>query len=329
MPKIQISPETFERLQKHGKPFVDTPESVINRALDALERSEKKPVSPAPDNTPTAAVERLIDPLRLPNMRHTKILDAKVAGAAVKKPSWNTLLKMMVRSAMKRGITCDEICRLYPISMVAGQKTDKSYKYLPDIDVSMQGQQAHRACRAVVKIAQNLGIALDIGFKWPNGERRRIRTSGAASAYPSSPPNPPTPLNPERLINPLQLPNMKHTKVLEAKVAGMAVKKPRWNTLLEMMVRSAMNRGITCDEICRLYPISMVAGQKTDEGYRYLYDIDISIQGQEANTACRAIAALAQNLDIALDIGFEWRDNPDAAYPSQRGRLKIPGSASA
>jgi len=40
MPVVRISEATWQRLQSHAQPFVDTPESVINLALDALEEAK-------------------------------------------------------------------------------------------------------------------------------------------------------------------------------------------------------------------------------------------------------------------------------------------------
>lgn len=48
----------------------------------------------------------------------------------------------------------------------------------------------------------------------------------------------------------------------------------------------------------------MVKGRKDDEGYSHLADIDISVQGQDANSACRAIVVAAQGLGIGLDLVF-------------------------
>ena len=329
MPKIQISSETFERLQGHAQPLVDTTESVINRALDALEQI-------ATPQTQVPVTEKRIDPSQLPSMKHTKILDAAVARTAVEQPKWNNLLKMMVRSAVKRGMTCDDLYQLCSINMVIGQKRDEGYSYLPDIDISLQGQNANQACQTVVMIAQSLDIALDIGLVWRNkkdavhpGQRGRIRTTGSAPAYPSSPPAQSTPLNTERQIDPLQLPDLLHTKILEVEIAGAAVQNPSWNTLLKMMVRSAVKRGRTFDEINRMCPRTIVNGRKQDKGYRYLPDIDISVRYHAANKACSVVVALAQHLGIALDIGLEWRDKQDAVYPGERGRLRTTGSASA
>jgi len=40
MPVIRISDSTYQRLQSHAKPFVDTPDSVIDRLLDMFEQAD-------------------------------------------------------------------------------------------------------------------------------------------------------------------------------------------------------------------------------------------------------------------------------------------------
>ncbi len=60
MPVVRISDETFTRLQSHAAPFVDTPDAVICRALDALDL--KLGVEAAPMAEPQEHVES--DPAR-------------------------------------------------------------------------------------------------------------------------------------------------------------------------------------------------------------------------------------------------------------------------
>jgi hypothetical protein len=163
MPEVTVQPSTYERLEKHAKAFVDTPETVILRALDALEAAKGED---APVNGRGPEPERRIDPRALPNLTHTKVLDASIDGKAIAKPNWNLLLEEMVRRAMKRAGSLEKVRQLCPVNMMKGRKEDEGYSYLPDIDVSVQGQDANGACRAIVTAAQGLGVALEIGFMW-------------------------------------------------------------------------------------------------------------------------------------------------------------------
>lgn len=161
MPSIDIKEATFQRLQRHAKPLVDSPDTVINKALDALEGVD------AEESRPVAnAGEHRIDPLALPNLTHTKVLGASIGGIAIKRPNWNGLLDEMLRRAMGQLGSLDKVHKVCPVNMVQGRKADEGYAYLADIKVSVQGQDANSACRAVVAAAQALGMEVDIAFMW-------------------------------------------------------------------------------------------------------------------------------------------------------------------
>ena len=176
MPEITIRQSTFERLQHHAKPFVDTPETVILRGLDALDQREE----PIPNGQPTETEVRL-DPSALPDVKHTRVMDASIDGEAIKKPNWNQLLDELLRRSSKRVGTFEDIVRLFPVNLAKGRKEDDGFRYLPEIDISVQGQPANSACRAVIAVAQALGISLNFGIAWRSkegaaypGESRRI-----------------------------------------------------------------------------------------------------------------------------------------------------------
>lgn len=178
MPEITLEHTTFQRLQQHAKPLVDTPDTVINRAMDALEKLEEPTALSARQNTS----EREIDPRIIPNLTHTKVLDASIDGEVIQKPNWNSLLDLILIRVMNQLSDFNEVQKLCPVNMVKGRKEGEGYRHLPEIDISVQGLDANTACRTVVGAAKGLGIELDIGFLWrPNkkaaypGERGRVR----------------------------------------------------------------------------------------------------------------------------------------------------------
>ena len=75
MPQVTIEDTTFERLQRHAKPLIDTFDTLMNRALDALEQTEGRPGLASVSGT---EAERRIDPRVLPELTHTKVLDASI-----------------------------------------------------------------------------------------------------------------------------------------------------------------------------------------------------------------------------------------------------------
>src|SRR5690606_3474105 len=117
------------------------------------------------------------------------------------------------------------------------------------------------------------------------------------------------------------LPRLTHTKVLDAVIDDKRLTKPNWNALLDEVLRQTMKRVGSYEKLRRVCPVNIVRGRKEDEGYDYLPEIDVSVQGQDANGACRAVVAAAQALGMSLDIGFMWRHKANAAYPGERGRI--------
>lgn len=183
MPEITIQQATFERLQKHAKPLVDSTDSVISRALDALEQLSAQSI-PAAARQGVSGTS-LVDPRALPALTHTKVLNAVIDGQRIAKPNWNRLLEHILRRTVKN-VGIDKAPQICPVNMMKERKTDEGYRYVPDINVSIQGQDANSACRAIVVAAQALGLGVDIEFMWRlkeaaehPGERRRLLLTGS------------------------------------------------------------------------------------------------------------------------------------------------------
>ena len=177
--QIDIASETFRRLQRHARPFEDTPDTVVNRAVDALEHFCGE--SGSPDRSLPLAEEKHIDPHDLPNMAHTRVLEAHLDGARVDMPKWNAIYRQMLVLAHDRFPDFEELRAFWPGNIVAGTKNDDGYQHLPEIDVSVQGTYANAIVKALVEVASHLGIEVEIRFMWRNkpaaafpGESRRL-----------------------------------------------------------------------------------------------------------------------------------------------------------
>ncbi len=171
MPQVVIEQSTYERLQRHAVPFSDTPESVILRALDALEAE-----APLPAEAGQApAAERRVNASDLPDLTHTKVLYARIAEADVVKPNWNRIVEDLICRAAAQGQTFQTLRQRCPANLFDGRKTTEGYRYLPSANVSIQGQDANAACRSAVSLAKALGLPLTVAFMWRQKE---------AAAYP-------------------------------------------------------------------------------------------------------------------------------------------------
>jgi len=118
-------------------------------------------------------------------------------------------------------------------------------------------------------------------------------------------------------------PDLKHTKVLSVLLDGEWLPKPKatWNGLLAECVKRAVASVSDPGDIRSLITINYTAGKKEDEGYRYLPDTGVSIQGQDANAAWGATRHILLSLTLSAEVTFVWRNKNDAAFPGQVGRF--------
>lgn len=126
-----------------------------------------------------------------------------------------------------------------------------------------------------------------------------------------------------RDFSPLMPPDLKHTKVLSATLGNLELSRSQatWNGILNLCVERAVQRSETMSELRKLLLVNFVAGKKEDEGYRYLNSPNLSIQGQDANTAWRATFHILRALEFPATVVFSWRDKEDAQFPGVMGRF--------
>jgi len=173
----EIADTTFERLKAHAEPLVDTIDSVINRALDALEAQ----TGTAPSASTNGA--RVFDPSVPPNLAHTTVKSIELCGRALKpnETYWNTLLIVTLREAKTRGAEIDELASLVLGNCRIGRKEDEGYRFYKDLGLSIQGQDSNAAWRATYHIASKLGLSLEVMFTWQNNPKAAF--PGAAGVF--------------------------------------------------------------------------------------------------------------------------------------------------
>ena len=169
-PSIELSAQTFARLQAHAVPLVDNIETVISRLIDFYETKDGAPVPPSAGGG-TEKV-RQFNPASPPSLTHTKVLTIEFCGKPLDhgQANWNGLLNAVVRVAKARAKSASELKQLVIIPFVDGHKVDEGYRVLSDIGISIQGQDANGAWKAAYHIAQRLGLKLVATFVWREKE---------------------------------------------------------------------------------------------------------------------------------------------------------------
>lgn len=121
-----------------------------------------------------------------------------------------------------------------------------------------------------------------------------------------------------------ELPSVKFTTILMAKIAGKPVSQKSWNHILESLIAACVATGADPNEVRTLLQANTLEGQHGDNGYRFVPVAGFSFQGLEANRVCRNLAALSERYEVAVDIEIRWQDEEKAAFPLQLARIVLP-----
>ncbi|HEY4415113.1 MAG TPA: hypothetical protein VGO57_05425 [Verrucomicrobiae bacterium] len=121
-----------------------------------------------------------------------------------------------------------------------------------------------------------------------------------------------------RQFDPKRPPNLLHTRV-HGEFA--ATSFSNWNDMLRVAHVCAFKEAGTFEELRKMTRAQIKKGVYSDEGYHFVSQIGISIQGVDANHAWEYALRLAIHLKVPVKAEIEWRHNDKAAYPGEYGIL--------
>jgi hypothetical protein len=166
MPQVIISDENFLRLQKLAVPLVDTVDTVISKALDALEVGSDQ----------TSDKEKIFIAAAAPDLSFTSVRAARVDGRMLptEETYWNGILVATIRAAWQHGATLNQISSNLLANHYSGVKDEGGYKPIPDVGLSVQGQDAKNAWKSTAYLASAFGIPVEVAFIWQNNPRAAL-----------------------------------------------------------------------------------------------------------------------------------------------------------
>ena len=121
-------------------------------------------------------------------------------------------------------------------------------------------------------------------------------------------------------------PSLTFTKPLKATINDKIVKNPNWASILHVVIAQVKAKGFEGEKLVRELGVPSKAASYDEDGYRYVPDLAISVQGQSAADAWKEVDRLARKWRIPVNVEFVWRQNPKAQHPGKVGRLR-PGIA--
>lgn len=127
------------------------------------------------------------------------------------------------------------------------------------------------------------------------------------------------------VFDPATPPQLNFTTPMQAIINGKKLAKGEtyWNTMMNTMIREVYAKGHNAQAIHDMLFINACVGKKEDNGYKFLEDVGLSVQGQDSNAAFRQMYQLAALNGITFEVGFRWQDNEKAAYPNREAVLEL------
>lgn len=174
---ITLPDELFAKLQKHAVPLVDTPLTVIERALTALEEGDEEP-----RKAQSGSDVRSFNPAAPPSLSFTTPQVARVGGKMLPKSKtyWNPIMYSVIEEAAKKGVSQDDIADLITVPYVEGRKEDNGYKFVEVAGISVQGQDANSAWKQTYRLASSFAIDIEVEFSWQNTDKAAMpNTAGS------------------------------------------------------------------------------------------------------------------------------------------------------
>jgi hypothetical protein len=123
-------------------------------------------------------------------------------------------------------------------------------------------------------------------------------------------------------LDPLNPGSLSFTRVRRITLDGADMDRPKWNKLLRVIHLLARARLGSFAKLEDLSSARLREGRWEEDGFSYLPKGDFSIQGLDSNMAWDVSIRLARQLDIPVEVEFEWLTKERAAHPGERGRLK-------
>jgi hypothetical protein len=173
-PQISISQSLYEKIKGLAEPFVDTPESVMERCVDFYASSHGEAKTSMGATTGNAVTTLAFAGDNPPDLTFTRILSVKLDGVALNKSSlyWNTLMYEVVGRAASKLKSTEKLKQLILVNYVDGEGNVKlGYRFIPVAGLSVQGQDANAAWKTIFHIVKALGFKIDVVFMWENKDK--------------------------------------------------------------------------------------------------------------------------------------------------------------
>jgi len=115
--------------------------------------------------------------------------------------------------------------------------------------------------------------------------------------------------------------DLSHTRLIRASFEGNEIIRPNWGKLVRK-AHSDAKKNLSFRDLEKLTIAHIREGKYEDQGFSYIPEADLSIQGLPANNAWQSILLLARHLKVSVRVVVEWHDKEKASHPGERAALE-------
>jgi hypothetical protein len=171
MPVVRINDATFAELKTIStwlgtQTPVDTITQLVREKLDALGLERD-----GADETDVAADGDEMHFDKTPGLSFTRLVSAKVNGAAVAKPNWANMLLDTIAAVKAKGVSGDKLVSELQIPTKAYQHNEEGFRFHPELGISVQGQSAQEAWKEIERLAKKWKLPVEAHFQWRQNDK--------------------------------------------------------------------------------------------------------------------------------------------------------------
>lgn len=119
-----------------------------------------------------------------------------------------------------------------------------------------------------------------------------------------------------------EAPGLSFTRILSVRVNGGKPEKVNWAGLLMKVISIVNAKGLSGEKLVNELQINAKATEYAIDGYKFMPELGISVQGQSAPDAWKETSRLAAKFHIPVEVRFQWRDNEKAQHPGKIGVIR-------
>ena len=173
---IEIPEPLLKRLQKHATPFIDTPVTVIERWANFYEEHFRESSSNGSAIQTNSNLDRMhvesvlqFDPKRPPSLLHTRV---RGEFSGIPYSNWNDLVRIAhIEAFKKKARTFEGLRSATRAQIKMGNHSTEGYRFVPEINISIQGVDADRAWEYSLRLAIYLNDSLTAEVEWRENDK--------------------------------------------------------------------------------------------------------------------------------------------------------------